>query len=96
MDLEGIPQGSEVRPHMVPGVLLRIQTGGTFGMGAITRDTQCPLWTEDASDTTMLGTLRDGELVIGLGPSGARHGIRVLTREGLYGVVYPTLVRIVT
>lgn len=87
---------SEVRPHMIPGVLLRIQTGGAYGMGTITRDiARCPLW-YDGDSPTIIGSLRDGELVIGLGLTEARHGVRVLTRDGLYGVVYPTLVRIVT
>ena len=85
-----VPYGE--RSHFRPGVLLKVQLGGNF-----------PTWNgvvplgQEREEFEMICHLKEGELVIGMGISYARKVpyVRVLTRDGVCGILYPTLVKVV-
>ena len=85
-----VPYGE--RSHFRPGVLLKVQLGGNF-----------PTWNgvvplgQEREEFEVICHLKEGELVIGMGISHARKVpyVRVLTRDGVCGILYPTLVKVV-
>jgi len=80
------------RLHFRPGVLLQIQKY----VGMLT-DAGIPL-ARDEEDFVVFGHLKFGELVIGMGMSFCRNVpyVRVLTRNGACGILYPTVVKVVS
>ena len=79
------------RLHFRPGVLLQVQLGGNFHANGVV-----PLGRE-REEFEVICHLKEGELVIGMGISHARKVpyVRVLTRDGVCGILYPTLVKVV-
>ena len=80
------------RLHFRPGVLLQIQETRTMFT-----DAGVPL-AQDNEDFEVLGHLKTGELVIGMGMSLCRNVpyVRVCTRNGVCGILYPTVVKVVS
>lgn len=80
------------RLHFRPGVLLQVQ----MSHGMFT-DAGVPL-ARDEEDFVVFGHLKFGELVIGMGMSLCRNVpyVRALTRNGVCGIVYPTVVKVVS
>lgn len=79
------------RDAYTPGVLLKVQLGGNFHANGVV-----PLGRE-REEFEVICHLKEGELVIGMGISHARKVpyVRVLTRDGVCGILYPTLVKVV-
>lgn len=77
------------RLHFRPGVLLQVQldfhANGVVPLG------------REREEFEVICHLKEGELVIGMGISHARKVpyVRVLTRDGVCGILYPTLVKVV-